>query len=154
MKTDETAYHEAGHAVVAMKLGYKCWSVSIVPDEDGRPGRAICEDPRRLEQGTRQQRFERYVVIQLAAAIAELKFSHEGEAHDGFDKADIFNAVIEHTGCKEIKDIDAARMKVLTQTRPVAEHLVEQHWEEIEALAQRLLVDKTVLLHPLTDAPD
>ena len=28
------AYHEAGHAVISMKLGYKCLYVTIVPDGD------------------------------------------------------------------------------------------------------------------------
>ena len=28
------AYHEAGHAVVSMKLGYKCLYATIIPDAD------------------------------------------------------------------------------------------------------------------------
>ena len=29
---DAVAYHEAGHAVISMRLGYRCLYVTIVPD--------------------------------------------------------------------------------------------------------------------------
>ena len=35
------AYHEAGHAVISMKLGYRCLYVTIIPDGD-RLGRVCC----------------------------------------------------------------------------------------------------------------
>jgi ATP-dependent Zn protease len=38
------AYHEAGHAVISMKLGYRCLYVTIIPD-GSRLGHACCEDP-------------------------------------------------------------------------------------------------------------
>ena len=38
------AYHEAGHAIVSMRLGYRCLYVTIMPDGD-RLGHACCEDP-------------------------------------------------------------------------------------------------------------
>ena len=38
------AYHEAGHAVISMKLGYKCLYVTIIPD-GSRLGHVCCEDP-------------------------------------------------------------------------------------------------------------
>jgi Peptidase family M41 len=41
---EAVAYHEAGHAVVSMKLGYKCLYVTIIPDGD-RLGHVCCEDP-------------------------------------------------------------------------------------------------------------
>lgn len=39
---ESTAYHEAGHAVVAWQLGFKAKSVSITP-EPGESGRYIHE---------------------------------------------------------------------------------------------------------------
>ncbi len=39
------AYHEAGHAVISMKLGYKCLYVTIIPDDD-RLGHVCCESRR------------------------------------------------------------------------------------------------------------
>ena len=38
------AYHEAGHAVISMKLGYTCLYVTVIPD-GSRLGHACCEDP-------------------------------------------------------------------------------------------------------------
>ena len=38
------AYHEAGHAVISMKLGYTCLYVTIIPD-GSRLGHVCCEDP-------------------------------------------------------------------------------------------------------------
>jgi len=35
-KESSNAYHEAGHAVISMKLGYKCLYVTVVPDGDRR----------------------------------------------------------------------------------------------------------------------
>ena len=38
------AYHEAGHAVLSTKLGYKCLYVTIIPDGD-RLGHVCCDNP-------------------------------------------------------------------------------------------------------------
>ena len=38
------AYHEAGHAVISMKLGHKCLYITIIPDGD-RLGHVCCENP-------------------------------------------------------------------------------------------------------------
>jgi ATP-dependent Zn protease len=47
---EKHAYHEAGHAVVSMKLGYKCLYITIIPD-GSRLGHVCCEDPS-LERAT------------------------------------------------------------------------------------------------------
>ena len=39
---EAVAYHEAGHAVISMKLGYPCLYVTIIPDGD-RLGHVCCE---------------------------------------------------------------------------------------------------------------
>lgn len=77
MTDDEAAYHEAGHAIVAMKLGYACRHVSIVIcNEYGDREGACCQNPMKLQHGTRQQRYEDRVAILLAADIAEDRGTH------------------------------------------------------------------------------
>ena len=41
---EAVAYHAAGHAIISMKLGYRCLYVTIIPDNDGM-GHVCCEDP-------------------------------------------------------------------------------------------------------------
>ena len=64
------AYHEAGHAVVALALGYRCYSVAI---EDA--GRAVCDEPA-----------EHALALMIASFIAEAKCM--GEADIWRDEAD------------------------------------------------------------------
>src|SRR6476620_6948175 len=44
VEREAIAYHEAGHAVISMTLGYRCLYVTIIPDGD-RLGHVCCEDP-------------------------------------------------------------------------------------------------------------
>ena len=61
------AYHEAGHAVISMKLGYRCLYVTIVPDGT-RLGHVCCED--RLISG-HDDGIEHALKVLIAARLAE-----------------------------------------------------------------------------------
>jgi hypothetical protein len=148
MTDEEAAYHEAAHAIVAMRLGYACASVSIVTkNAHGDREGAVCEDPRLTQRGTPQQRYEDRVTILAAAEVAQRKTFPQGswKANIRGDQADILDAVIEHIGRDASEDaIHKERREVLAKVRPIAERLVVQHWHEIDRLAQDLLLKKKV----------
>ena len=63
------AYHEAGHAVISMKLGYKCLYVTIIPDGN-RLGHVCCEDPL---AGGHDDKIKHALKVLIAASLAESK---------------------------------------------------------------------------------
>jgi Peptidase family M41 len=74
------AYHEAGHAVISMKLGYRCLYVTIIPDGD-RLGHVCCEDP--LVVG-HDDKIKHALKVLIAASLAESK--HIGCRTVGYDR--------------------------------------------------------------------
>ena len=63
------AYHEAGHAVISMKLGYRCLYVTIIPDGD-RLGHVCCEDHL---AGGHDDKIKHALKVLIAASLAESK---------------------------------------------------------------------------------
>jgi hypothetical protein len=126
------AYHEAGHAVISMKLGYRCLYVTIIPD-GRRLGHVCCEDPL---VGSHNHKIEHALKVLIAAQLAEGKHTGSrdiwGDADDHVKATNLALLATDH-------DVECAERlinKMLGETRK----LVEQHWTDIEALAQRLLV--------------
>src|SRR6476620_3263486 len=62
------AYHDAGHAVISMTLGYRCL-VTIIPDGD-RLGHVCCEDPM---AGAHDDKINHALKVLIAASLAESK---------------------------------------------------------------------------------
>ena len=128
------AHHEAGHAVIADSLGYKVHLVTIVADgPTNTQGRTEYDDP--LER-QHERRVEHALTICFAGPAAQDKFaSHSLRADDA------------RRDYVKVLDI-VSRFRVDDETRWAcrlkARELVEEHWEEIEALALRLL-DKGTL---------
>ena len=91
--TDEReaiAYHEAGHAVISMKLGYKCLYVTIIPDGD-RAGHVCCEDPMVVGQ---DNRFKHAIKVLIAAGLAEGKHVGSPSWGDSDDRVKITNLAL------------------------------------------------------------
>jgi hypothetical protein len=131
------AYHEAGHAVISMKLGYKCLYVTIIPD-GSRLGHVCCEDP--LITG-RDSKIEDTLKLLAAASLAEgqhLGCSTWGDADDRVRAKNL--ALL-------VTNSDTERAEALINDMiGEARKLVEQHWSDIEALATRLLAKGRVNL--------
>jgi len=77
-----TAYHEAGHAVIAYARGFGCYSVSIVPDDEslGRFRLKPFEEAIRpdCEVDARTERLTcRLIVVTMAGLAAELRLTGE-----------------------------------------------------------------------------
>ena len=127
------AHHEAGHAVIAESLGYKVHLVTIVADGPTTQGRTEYDDP--------------------------LERQHERRV----EHASPFALQVRQLTTNSLPTLSVPTMRVETtqrcstscrasgsMTRPdglaplKARELVEEHWEEIDALALRLL-DKGTL---------
>lgn len=131
-----TAYHEAGHAVVAVALGWKVGSVSIEPDAD-TSGRVD------LRKNRRRRSFE-YRIARMTIALA----GREAERRAGY-RPRHFTAQSDYTAvADEALDLaggDAieANLFVKVAARRAA-RTVERHWTAIAALAKRLHKEQTI----------
>ena len=126
------AYHEAGHAVISMKLGYKCLYVTIIPD-GSRLGHVCCEDPL---IGGHDDKIKHALKVLIAASLAEGKHLGSPTWGDAEDRARAKNLALLVT-YRDTERADALINDMIGKTR----ELVEQYWPEINMLAQRLLVN-------------
>jgi len=126
-----TAYHEAGHAVVALILGRPVQYVSILPNRE-RLG--VCEFGKGASRPT-DDWLEREILIALAGIAAEAR--HTGNyAWDGAARDQIY---VQRLTEQRAGDRRAERL----QRRLLAkvEHLLtdERHWQGVELIAAELI---------------
>jgi ATP-dependent Zn protease len=127
----ETAYHEAGHAVVALALGRPVHRVSVLPNRD-RLGQ--CEFGKGVFRPS-EDWVEREVMISLAGLAAEAR--HTGTY--GWDEAE--------------RDLRYVRRLLSQTTERAAERLErrllkkvenlladDEHWRAVELIAAELLI--------------
>lgn len=149
-----TAYHEAGHAVVAMQLGAAVLSMSIDPDDDDGPRRYG-----EIEIGWPSDEFDdlqirqRSVIVALAGPVAEM--IHTGEPfHPGlvaewkedWRTAWTSAAIIakdERKRLRFLEDVVARLHKRLSTAR---------HWHAIAALVDQLVAHETLDEEQISDA--
>ena len=84
------AYHEAGHAIVSMRLGYRCLYVTIMPDGD-RLGHACCEDPL---VGGNDDKIKHALQVLIAASLAESKHIGSRTWGDADDRVKVTNLAL------------------------------------------------------------
>ena len=127
------AYHEAGHAVISMKLGYKCLYVTIIPDGN-RLGHVCCEDPM---AGGHDDKIKHALKVLLAASLAESKLTRTwGDADDRLKATNLALLATD----RDTQQAEALINEMIGEARK----LVEQHWPDIEKLAERLLIEGRV----------
>ena len=126
-----TAYHEAGHAVVALVLGRQVHHVSILPNRE-RLG--VCEF-RKPTTRPSEDWVEREILISLGGIAAEAR--HTGVHAWGSAGRDIQYVqalAIERAGERRA---DRYALRMLSK----AEHLIgqDENWRAIELIAKALL---------------
>lgn len=155
MARERTAYHEAGHAVVACRLDFFVESVSIIETEDHR-GLTVCameksrsgtpiEVPIPDGDGWDEWLMKR-AVFGVAGDVAE-RFHLGSTDVEGFG---IYDGLVE-------RDSDAGHLSDYLMQWPTerhaherdrlyhkAEQLVTGHWRGIEKVARALLVDRSL----------
>lgn len=142
---EETAFHEAGHAVMGCIVGRYPVSVTIVPDgpiagktefEPGVPSfarRYLDESPEK--RAYTQQR----VLTELAGSIAHDLF-RSGRTLDRGDETDLHWARELMIDLVSWQDHDA----YLEQARAKATVLLKEHWQWVETVACALLDRKSL----------
>jgi hypothetical protein len=134
-----SAYHEAGHAVAAWKLGYRSISASIVAVDDS-VGEVRHENPygnnaRYDGSELGRLRIERAIIIRLAGPIAQKRYRPTSwrRWQGGADYAVAADLALQVWDSGEIA---SAFLKWLDLR---AKALVEQNWPAVERLANALL---------------
>src|SRR5262245_600580 len=126
-----TAYHEAGHAVVAMALGRPIHQVSVLPNRDYL---GICEFGKGVFRPS-EDWLEREILIALGGIAAEARFTGD-YAYDaaGRDFQYVRKLSVQRAGERRAERLER---RLLAK----AEHLLadEGHWRAVELIAAELL---------------
>ena len=158
---EATAYHEAGHAVMAWIQGIPVRFVTIDPDfyyiengsgmslkDDGVDGRCVLPkrfgdvffliNPRTC-QG--RERLQKIVLITLAGEIAERLFRPRSR---GYHEMAVGGGIADDLILHKLAE-DAEEQKLyLRWIRHRAKGLLKRHWKKVEALVRELLLKKTL----------
>jgi ATP-dependent Zn protease len=128
---EATAYHEAGHAVLALALGRPVHAVSILPSRE-RLGECEYRKPRLRPA---EDWLEREILIALGGVAAEARFTGT------------FVREMAATDLRYVHDLAAQRVgqrraeRLERRLLAKAEHLLSQegHWRAVELIAAELM---------------
>jgi hypothetical protein len=138
-----TAFHEAGHAVMAELCGRLLTEVEIVGDREHTGmvhSLAFPPDPADVTAAeTETEEVERRLKIILAGTVAEAMVS----GRQGWDEAseDLDAAV--RLGMRLVDDCEDV-LPLLSDIGAAVERDLQAHWQAVDMLARELLVRKTL----------
>ena len=145
---ENTAYHEAGHALVHFVLGIVEVVYVTIKPEGGNLGEVkIMENNSNMKRlksvdfyfdRSNDELAENYVITLLAGPVAERKYSNAASTLDGSDLETTLTILDQISGSSEGIE---RRIEALTAR---AEDMIEQNWGRIEALAAEFLKHETL----------
>jgi ATP-dependent Zn protease len=141
-----SAYHEAGHAFMAIYVGARVRHVTIEPDRDDGPERhADIQVEWPLDQFTNRELHEKSVLVALAGPVAEM--IHSGEPyHPGCvaEWAADWRAAWE--AAAPLVPAERKRLACLEQTTAQIYRLLhrDDHWAALAAIVDNLLAHETL----------
>lgn len=141
-----SAYHEAGHAFMAIIVGARVRSVTIAPDWDDGPARhADIQVEWPLDQFTARELYEKSVQVTLAGPVAEM--IHSGEPnHPGFvaEWAADWKAAWE--AAAPLVPAERKRLAYLEKIAVELHRLLsrDDHWAALAAIVDNLLAHETL----------
>ena len=132
-----TAYHEAGHAVIALALGRPIHRVTICPDKELAGSCAFGKPVFRPSEDW----LEREALIALAGLAAEARFSGEYELQGAArDRRYVASLALQRTG--DVRKAERLERRLLAKV----EHLLarDENWSAVERIAAELLRAETI----------
>jgi len=147
-----TAYHEAGHTVVAWRLGANPKSATIIPDGEvqGEISReALFEPPLDFDGSDHaRNRIERAIMICLAGPIAQRHFAPRSwrRWHGASDYQTAFDLALRINGSSSAAKAHLKWLEMRTQD------LVRSLWSFVERIAGDLLMRGTLPLEEIQSA--
>lgn len=144
---DTTAYHEAGHAFAAVKLGARVRLVTIAPDSDDGPQRFgdtqiewqhhadLCD----------KEIAQRAVLVALAGPVAEMIYSGE-PYHPGFVPEWSSDWQLAWDAAEKVFRDQRLRLAFLEQAIAEMYRLIKEdaNWAALAAIVDDLLAHETV----------
>jgi hypothetical protein len=140
-----TAYHEAGHAVMAFQLGVEVRQITIVPDRDSAGscshekllkfrGTELCASP------AARVRIEKLIMICLAGPLAQSKFKPRSvrRYHGTSDYSLIADVALQLNGSAEAATAFVKWLEVRTTTM-LRQQVI---WRFVEAVANELIAKR------------
>lgn len=143
---ENTAYHEAGHAFMAVRLGAKVRSVTIDPDHDDGPERlGDTQVVWRKGRLTDREFHERAIMVSLAGPVAEMLYTGD-PYHPGLVAEWAFDWQEAWKLAEPLFPDHRRRLDYLEQTTSRLYHLMnaEPNWSAIASLADNLLAHETL----------
>ena len=128
---EATAYHEAGHAVVALALGRPIHRVSVLPDGQFL---GLCRFGKGVFRPS-EDWLEREILIALGGIAAEARYTGDY----AWDAADRDRRYVRQLAAQRAGERQAERLERRLLAK--AEHLLarEGHWRAVELIAAELL---------------
>jgi ATP-dependent Zn protease len=130
-RDEATAYHEAGHAVVALALGRPVHRVSVLPNQD-RLGQ--CEFRKGVFRPS-DDWLEQEVLISLAGLAAEARHTGDYDRDAaGRDLRYVHRLAVQRVGERSVERFERRMLAKV-------EHLLagDGHWRAVELIAAELL---------------
>jgi len=146
----ETAIHEAGHVIMAIKYNKEFEYVTIIPKDDSLGHVKFIKDASyiiNLLAGTSEEILEFYdidkmireeIVITLSGYNAELKFGVDNKVGAEDDMSSCFDLALSHEGNGESASI------LLEECLEQSKKHIDENWTSIKLISEKLIEHKTL----------
>ncbi len=144
--TELSAYHEAGHALMAIYVGARVRSLTIDPDWDDGPNRyADTQVEWPADQFSQRELEEKIVMVALAGPVAEMLQSGE-PYHPGFVAEWSSDWKLSWQAAELLVLDEKKRLAYLEQTAARLYRLFERenYWAALAAIVDNLLAHETL----------